>query len=61
MNQFSIFDGVVSWLVTRDFWYRGDIKHVVFLKHGCSARSRSKVRPTSNVTSIARDLYYWLN
>ena len=32
-----------------DFWYRGGIKDVVFLKHECSARSQSVVKPTSDI------------
>ena len=54
----------VSWLVPRDFRYRGSIKDAVSLKRGEAEAERetalkgrrSVVRPTSDVTLTARDL-----
>ena len=57
MNSFVymiIYKNIVEWLVSRDFRYLGGIKDVVFRKH---ERSRFIVRPTSDVTPIAQDLY----
>ena len=64
----KVLETVVSWLVPRDFQYRGSIKDPVSLKHGtqkqkqkekqrdASEGRRSVVRPNSDVTPTARDL-----
>ena len=47
---------VVQRFVPRDFRYRRGIKDVVFLKQEGSTRFQSVVRPTSDVTTLERDL-----
>ena len=54
--NFSTLPFVVYWFIQCNFRYCGGIKDIMFLKHAGTERSRSVVRPTSDVTPTAWDL-----